>query len=93
MVKVVRIGDFLDIMCPHTGLTGTIKPNSTPIFDIYNVTQEEFQQCRVQGERCSLLNNSADLTPPIADRRYLPHSCGCWQNLPFLCKFTQNFDK
>lgn len=44
------MGDFLDIMCPHTGLTGTVKPNDTAVFDIYRVTKENFKQCRVEGK-------------------------------------------
>jgi len=46
--KVVRIGDFLDIMCPHTGLTGTVKANATSMFNIYRVyDSDSFDSCRV----------------------------------------------
>jgi len=47
-IQNVIMGDFLDIMCPHTGLTGTVKPNDTAVFDIYRVTKENFKQCRVE---------------------------------------------
>ena len=49
--KVVRIGDFLDIMCPHTGLTGTVKANATSMFNIYRVyDSDSFDSCRVTSE-------------------------------------------
>jgi len=45
--KKVMMGDFLDIMCPHTGLTGTVTPNSTVTFNVYQVNEDDFNNCRI----------------------------------------------
>ena len=48
--KKVMMGDFLDIMCPHTGLTGTVTPNSTVTFNVYQVNEDDFNNCRITGK-------------------------------------------
>jgi len=65
--KKVMMGDFLDIMCPHTGLTGTVTPNSTVTFNVYQVNEDDFNNCRITDMnkiyfRCNLPDQENKLT-------------------------------
>ena len=44
------MGDFLDLMCPHTGLISTNKSNFTKVFNVYMVNKGDFENCRVSGK-------------------------------------------
>ena len=46
----LRMGDFLDLMCPHTGLASRNKSNFTTTFNVYKVNKDEFEKCRVSGK-------------------------------------------
>jgi len=65
--KKVKMGDFLDIMCPHTGLTGTVTPNSTVTFNVYQVNEDDFNMCRIKNKnkiyfRCNRPDQENKLT-------------------------------
>ena len=46
----LKMGDFLDLMCPHTGLISTNKSNFTKVFNVYMVNKGDFESCRVSGK-------------------------------------------
>ena len=47
----VKIGEFMDILCPHRSLIGITTDSKHPAveFDIYNVTRNEYDQCQSGG--------------------------------------------
>jgi len=63
----LRMGDFLDLMCPHTGLASRNKSNFTTTFNVYKVNKDEFEKCRVSDKnklyfRCNRPNQENKLT-------------------------------
>ncbi|XP_076808977.1 uncharacterized protein LOC143452041 [Clavelina lepadiformis] len=48
----VEIGQFMDILCPQHSLLGiTNGPRELSTFDLYNVTENEFDQCKSGGRK------------------------------------------
>ncbi|XP_076809123.1 ephrin-A4-like [Clavelina lepadiformis] len=48
----VRIGEFMDILCPQKSLMGILYDAREPeIFDLYNVTEEDFNNCNHKGKK------------------------------------------
>ena len=47
----VEIGDFMDIICPQSGLVDAKSfPRQPMIFDLYNVSRTYFKACRQPGK-------------------------------------------
>ena len=49
-MKQVEIGDFMDILCPHKGLVGITTGPKLIEFDIFNVTQDLYDNCQSGGK-------------------------------------------
>nr|CAB3241349.1 EphrinA-d ephrin precursor [Phallusia mammillata] len=47
----VKIGEFMDILCPHRSLQGiTGGPREPATFDLLNVTESEYNECHARGK-------------------------------------------
>uniref|UniRef100_H2Y9D5 Ephrin RBD domain-containing protein n=1 Tax=Ciona savignyi TaxID=51511 RepID=H2Y9D5_CIOSA len=51
-VMRVKMGEFMDILCPQRSLMGiTHGPREPTTFDLYNVTEGNFNECKTGGHR------------------------------------------
>jgi len=49
--RFVKVNEFMDILCPHQNLAGITSGYHQPIFDIYNVTEDEYGRCQHGGKK------------------------------------------
>ncbi|CAK8685126.1 ephrin-B2-like [Clavelina lepadiformis] len=67
-VLPVKIGEFMDILCPQKSLMGiTHGPGEPEVFDLYNVTETDFDNCSHGGKNnfifsCNLPEQENKLT-------------------------------
>ncbi|XP_078482877.1 ephrin [Ciona intestinalis] len=50
-VMEVKMGQFMDILCPQRSLMDLTGPKEPTTFDLYNVTEDSYQQCKTGGHK------------------------------------------